>query len=57
MEVLSALIHQADNWPLLQSLGIPAIPDWAALYVDDLILFMKPVHQDLLALREIFGIF
>jgi hypothetical protein len=57
MEVLSALIHKADEFGLLQPLGANAIPHRAALYADDLILFARPVDQDLHLLRDIFGMF
>jgi hypothetical protein len=39
MEVLSALIHKANEFSMLQALGANVIPHWASLYADDLILF------------------
>jgi hypothetical protein len=38
MEVLGALIRKANEWELLQSLGLRAIPFKASFYVDDLVL-------------------
>jgi hypothetical protein len=57
MEALSALIRRADGWSLPQDLGVSAIPQRVAFYVDDLILFIRPATQDLLVLREIFILF
>jgi hypothetical protein len=41
MEVLSALLRKADNWPLLQDLGVHGIVHRATFYIDDLILFIR----------------
>jgi hypothetical protein len=38
-------------------LELPAIPHRAALHADDLILFAKPVREELLALHEILRLF
>jgi hypothetical protein len=50
MEVLSTLLYRADDWQLLQDLGVHAITHHAALYADDLNLFVKLEAWDLLAL-------
>jgi hypothetical protein len=57
MEVLSALIHKADGWPLLQDLGVRIIMHEAAFYVNDFILCIRSASRDLLALQEIFSLF
>jgi hypothetical protein len=57
MEVLSALIRRADEWQLLQGLGIHNIPHRASLYADDLILFIRPCAPDLQVMRLIFSLF
>jgi hypothetical protein len=57
MEVLSALIRKADQWQLLRGLGVHSITHWTSLYVDDLILFVRPHAEDLQVMRHIFSIF
>jgi hypothetical protein len=57
MEVLSTLLYRADDWQLLQDLGVHAITHHAALYADDLNLFVKLEAWDLLALWEVFNLF
>jgi hypothetical protein len=47
MEVLNAMIYKADEWNLLENLGVRAIPYHTLMYADDLILFTKPNEQDL----------
>jgi hypothetical protein len=47
MEVLNAMIRKADEWNLLEKLGVRAIPYRTLMYADDLILFTKPKEQDL----------
>jgi hypothetical protein len=57
MEVVSALIRKADEWPLLQDLGVRSIPLRAAFYTDELILFKWPTIRDLQALCDLFNMF
>jgi hypothetical protein len=45
MEVLNAMIRKADEWNLLEKLGVRAIPYRTSMYADDLILFTKPKEQ------------
>lgn len=44
MEVLSALIRQANNWNLLQNLGIRDLQQRTSLSVHDLVIFLSPVQ-------------
>jgi hypothetical protein len=57
MKVLHALIQCAESWSLLQPLGLRCIPYRAALYADDLILFVCHLDHDLQVLRVIFVLF
>jgi hypothetical protein len=57
MEVLNALIHQADDWALLEGLKVRSIPYRTSLYADDLVLFVQPNAQDLQLIRSVFNIF
>jgi hypothetical protein len=57
MEVLNALIQRAKDCSLLQPLGPRCIPYRATLYMDDLVLFMRPLAQNLHVMRAIFGLF
>jgi hypothetical protein len=57
MEVLSALVHKADDCTLLHSLEVPSIPHHATFYADDLILFVRPELGDIRCLKEIIDIF
>jgi hypothetical protein len=47
MEVLGALIRNADEWGLFHLLGLQVIPFKASFYADDLVLFICPHVQDL----------
>jgi hypothetical protein len=47
MEVLSTLIRAVGSRSLLQQLQVHSIPHHASLYADDLIIFLRPVTQDL----------
>jgi hypothetical protein len=57
MEVLSAMFKHADDWSLLQPLGARPIPYCISLYVDDMVLFTAPRHQDLQLARDILQVF
>jgi hypothetical protein len=57
MEVLDSLIRRAEEWNLLQCLGMNMVPFRAALYADDLIMFAAPSGRDLSMVRTIFDIF
>jgi hypothetical protein len=57
MEVLSAIIHCADDWNLLEDLKVRAIPYRISLYADDLVLFVRPNAQDLQLMRSVFSMF
>jgi hypothetical protein len=57
MEVLGALIRQADSWLLFKPLGPRAITHWASIYIDDLIIFLNPVSQDIHLFRSILDIY
>jgi hypothetical protein len=57
MEVLAALITQADLWMLFKSFGPRAITHHASLYTDDLVTFLNPVSQDLQLLNVILDSF
>jgi hypothetical protein len=57
MEVINALIRKADQWQPLRGLGVHSITHWTSLYVDDLILFVRPHAEDLQVMRHIFLIF
>jgi hypothetical protein len=57
MEVLSAIIHCADDWALLEDLKIRAIPYRISLYANDLVLFVRPNAQDLQLMRSVFSMF
>jgi hypothetical protein len=57
MEVLSALICIADDWSLLQDLGVCSIPHRTTFYTDDLILVIRSAARDMHALCNIFTMF
>ncbi|WVZ65335.1 hypothetical protein U9M48_014716 [Paspalum notatum var. saurae] len=57
MDVLNALIKLAEETGLLSPLGQQAIRSRASLYADDLVIFVRPARQDLLALRSILDVF
>jgi hypothetical protein len=57
MEVLNSLIRRADEWNLLQCLGVNMVPFRAAMYADDLIMYAAPSDRDLSMVRTIYGIF
>jgi hypothetical protein len=57
MEVLAALIRQADTWSLFKSLRLRAIGLQASLYINDLVIFLTPVDQDIQLFRMILDIF
>ncbi|WVZ69147.1 LOW QUALITY PROTEIN: hypothetical protein U9M48_017983 [Paspalum notatum var. saurae] len=57
MGVLNALIKLAEEIGLLSPLGQQAIRSRASLYADDLVIFVRPARQDLLALRSILDVF
>jgi hypothetical protein len=47
MEVLNALILKADQELLFSPLGCASITYKASFYADDMVIFIKPMHQDL----------
>jgi hypothetical protein len=57
MEVRSALIRATDNHSLLQQVQVCAIPHRVSLYVDGLVVFLRPVSRDLQLLCDIFDLF
>jgi hypothetical protein len=57
MELLHKLIRCAERWSLLQPLGPWCISYRAALYADDLVLFICPLERYLQVLRIIFDLF
>lgn len=57
MEVLSPLIRRADNWSLLQPLGVRAISHRLSLYADNLVLFLTPTATYLQLTKEILKVF
>jgi hypothetical protein len=59
MEVLGALLRKADEWVLLQDLGVRGIPfcGSGSLYADDIMLFLRPVPGDMQIMWAIFDLF
>ncbi|WVZ78948.1 hypothetical protein U9M48_026585 [Paspalum notatum var. saurae] len=57
MDILNALIKLADAAGMFSSRGHQAIRCRASLYADDLVIFVRPTRQDLLALRSILDVF
>jgi hypothetical protein len=59
MEVLGALLRKADEWALLQDLGVRGIPfcGSGSLYADDVVLFLRPVPGDMQIMWAIFDLF
>jgi hypothetical protein len=57
MEVLNVLIHRADDWALLEGLGVGSIPYRTLPYADDLVPVVRPNAQDLPLVRSVFSIF
>jgi hypothetical protein len=47
MEVLNAVIRKVDAWGLLSQLRVHVVPHQTSMYADDLIMFVKPLPQDL----------
>ena len=57
MEVLNALILQAEQEQLFLPLGNSAIFFRASFYADDMVIFVKPTRQDLILLLSIMEAF
>lgn len=57
MEVLNALILRADTDGLLTPIGHSAITFRASFYADDMVIFIKPLRQDMLLLLAILDVF
>lgn len=57
MEVLNSLIRKADEWKLFADLGIKDLPHRAAMYADDLVVFLTPLERDLNTIRHILQVF
>jgi len=57
MDVLNALIRLAESQGKLSPLGHSAIRSRVSLYADDTVIFVVPVAEDLLLLKEILSIF
>lgn len=57
MECFSAMIKMAENRGLLQPLRPATIKERASLYADDVVVFLSPVAQDLILIREILSLF
>ena len=57
MEVLNALILQAEEEQLFLPLGNSGIIFRASFYADDTVIFIKPARQDLLLLLSIMEAF
>jgi hypothetical protein len=57
MEVLNALIAEADRWAQLTPLPRNAIKFWASIYADDLVIFLAPSAVDFSCIRQILSLF
>jgi hypothetical protein len=57
MEVLNALILKAEQEQLFSSLGCTSITYRASFYADNMVIFIKPAHQDLQLLSTIMTTF
>jgi hypothetical protein len=57
MEVLAALIREADDWALLQPLGTCSILHHASFYADGMALFLTPMTQDLQLMKGMLSLF
>jgi hypothetical protein len=57
MEVLNALILKADQELMFSPLGCASITYRASFYADDMVIFIKPMHQDLQLLLAIMTTF
>jgi len=57
MEVLNALITEADRHAVLTPLPGNAIKYRASVYADDLVIFLAPTPQDLSCIRQILELF
>jgi hypothetical protein len=56
-EVLGALIRKANDWAMLQPLGVRSILHRTSLYTDDLVLFLSSTAQDLQLTKCILSLF
>jgi hypothetical protein len=57
MDVLSSLFRAAESRGLLQSLGGAGVQSRLSIYVDDVVLFIKPIEEDLNCARMILNCF
>uniref|UniRef100_A0A0A9B3W4 Reverse transcriptase domain-containing protein n=1 Tax=Arundo donax TaxID=35708 RepID=A0A0A9B3W4_ARUDO len=57
MDCLNALISRASSEGLLQPLARRALPHRMSLYVDDVVLFVRPLASDLIMIKEILELF
>jgi hypothetical protein len=57
MEVLNALIVEADRRAVLTLLPDRAVKCWALVYADDLVVFLHPSARDFNCIRQILELF
>lgn len=57
MDILNALIVKAADDGLLQPLSLDSIKHWISLYADDMVLFLRPVANDLNIVAQILDLF
>lgn len=57
MDILNALIVKAADDGLLQPLSSGSIKHWISLYADDMVLFLRPVANDLNIVAQILDLF
>ena len=57
MEVIMLLVLRASEEELLSPIGNTAAAQRISIYADDVVLFVKPETQDLVAVKELLAIF
>jgi hypothetical protein len=57
MDVLNALFRKAEEWSLLQQLGVPGITHRVSLYANNVIVFLSPAAAGLELASIIFMVF
>ena len=57
MEVLGGLIRWAEYWSFFSSLGCTAVRSRVSLYADDVVMFIAPKMDDIVAIKTILQIF
>jgi hypothetical protein len=57
MDVLAAMFHSAERAGILSPFGMAGIRHRVSLYADDIVVFAKPDHADLGAVRSILDCF